>query len=132
MSLGVFPVVAQEDLDWTVATIAGDGSWGVATAETQSRAIADAIRDCRKMSSVQNDCGAKFTTIRSGWTLASLCGDYTVLVAEKYLEDANAAALNREIDLKLFYIPDLPPCRRVLTVDPRGAVVTAKVTLSGD
>ena len=50
------------------------------------------------------------------------------LVAAHDLKDAEAAALNREIDLAS-YLSDLPPCTRVLIVDPRGAVATANVTL---
>jgi hypothetical protein len=123
------PAASEEDPDWTVVTIARNGSWGVATAVTQVAAIADAIRDCQEMSDAQSDCGAEFTAVRSGWTLALLCGDYKVLVADKALEEAKAAALNREIDLKLFYVPDLPRCQRLLTVDPRGVVATTKVTL---
>jgi hypothetical protein len=130
--LGAGPLAAaEEDPDWTVVTIARDGSWGVATSAAQVGAIADAIRDCQEMSNTQSDCGAEFTAVRGGWTLALLCGDHRVLVADRDLEDAKAAALNREIDLKLFYVPDLPPCRRVLTVDPRGVVATTKVTLRG-
>ena len=32
-------------------------------------------------------------------------------------------ALNREIGLQLFYVPDLPPCKRIVTVDATGAIV---------
>jgi hypothetical protein len=106
--------------------MARDGSWGIATAGAQSQAIAIAIRECRVMSSGLSDCGAEFTTIRTGWTLALRCGDYRVLVAAKTLKDAQRAALNREIDLNL-YDPDLPPCQHVLIVDPNGAVATANV-----
>jgi hypothetical protein len=125
----VVPAGAGEDLDWTAVTVAADGSWGVATADSQSRAISAGIRNCRAMSIAGSDCGAEFTTIRSGWTLALRCGDYRILVAAKTLEDAEAAALNREIDLQLFHIPDLPPCRRVLTVGPGGTATTPKVTV---
>jgi len=32
------------------------------------------------------------------------------------------AAHERESELRAFYVPNLPPCRQVLTVDPRGEV----------
>ena len=61
---------AQEGADWTAVTMAREGSWDVETAESQSQAIGIAIRDCRAMSTGQGDCGAEFTTIKGGWTLA--------------------------------------------------------------
>src|SRR5262245_33080713 len=46
---GTIPAKASEARDWTVVTMAADGSWGVATASSVGPAIADAIRDCRAM-----------------------------------------------------------------------------------
>src|SRR5258705_13789713 len=92
-------VGASDEEDWTVVTIARDGSWGIATASPQSQAIAIAIRACKAMSNGQNDCGAEFTTIKRGWTLALRCGDYRVLAAANDLKDARRAAVNREIHL---------------------------------
>jgi len=112
--------------DWTVVTMARDGSWGIATAALQGPAIASAIHDCKAMSSGQSDCGAQFTTIRAGWTIANLCGDHKIIVTGFSLVDAEKAALDREIELQLFYAPDLPPCKRVVTVDPAGAIVVQK------
>jgi hypothetical protein len=109
--------------DWTVVTIARHGSWGVATASSQSQAIATAIRDCKAMAETPSDCGAMFTTIRGGWTLAKLCGDEKIIETGKTLQEAEQAALYREIDLSLFYVPALPPCRLVLMVDPHGIIV---------
>ena len=115
---------AGEDLDWTAVTVARDGSWGVATTGSQSQAIAAGIRNCRAMSLAGSDCGAELTTIRGGWTLALRCSDYRNPRRRQELEAAETAALNREIDLQLFYVPDLPPCRRILTVDPEGTANT--------
>ena len=129
ITLAVFPMLAPPaaavDLDeLTVVTLARDGSWGLATAGSQGQAIAAAIRDCRAMAAAPSDCGAQFTTTRGGWVIANLCGDHKIIVAAETREAAEKAALSREGDLKRSYAPDLPPCRRVLTVDPRGAHVS--------
>ena len=74
--------------------------------------------------------GAQQVATRNGWILANLCGDQKVIVAAETLEEAERAALYREIDLKLFYVQHLPPCRRVLTVDPLGTVTGANTEYS--
>ena len=116
---------ASGEDDWTVVTMATGGSWGVATASSQSQALAAAIRKCKLMSPTSSDCGAEFTTIRAGWTIGESCGDYKFIVADRTLADAEKAAMFREIDLRLFYVPDLPTCKRVLMVDPTGAIVSS-------
>jgi hypothetical protein len=116
------PANASDEEDWTVVTMARNGSWGVATDASMGRAIFVAIRDCRAMSTGQNDCGAEFTTIRRGWTLALLCGDQRILAAAKGLDEAGSAAALR-VELKRAYLPNLLPCRRVLSVDPNGVIV---------
>jgi hypothetical protein len=73
---------------WTVATLARDGSWGVATQASLAHAIGMAVSKCKAMTVPQSDCGAQFTTIRTGWTLALLCGDHKVLAAAKRLDEA--------------------------------------------
>jgi hypothetical protein len=111
------------DLDeLTVATMARDGSWGVATAASQGQAIAAAIRDCQAMAAAPSDCGAQFVTTRGGWVIANLCGDHKIIVAAETREAAEQVALSREFDLKRLYAADMPSCTRVLMVDPRGAV----------
>ena len=116
--------VAAVDLDeLTVVTLARDGSWGVATAGSQGQAIAAAIRDCKAMAAAPTDCGAQFVTTRGGWVIANLCGDHKLIVVAETREAAEQAALVREADLKRLYVPDMPPCRRVLTVDPRGVAL---------
>jgi len=116
--------------DWTVVTLAQNGSWGAATDPSQASAIASAIRDCNAMSAVPSDCGASLSAIRGGWTFAVLCGDYKIIAAERDLAAAEAALLYREIDLASLYVGDLPPCQRVITVDPTGAVCAAKPLLA--
>ena len=133
LSFGILSAAAEHagavDVDdWTVVTLARDGSWGVAIAGTQGQALAAAIRDCREMASGLTDCGAQFVTTRGGWVVAKLCRDHRIIVAAPTPEAAEQAALFREIDLKELYVPDLPPCRRVLTVDPRGTAVLGQAT----
>ena len=125
-------IAAAEDWerDWTVVTMAYNGSWGVGIGYPIADAIAAAIRECRAMSSGGNDCGAALATSRGGWIIGFRCGDRIILATGDDLKDAEATALNREIDLKQLYVPDLPACQRVLTVDPRGVVTTASPRLS--
>jgi len=125
-------VAAEEwDRDWTVVTMARDGSWGIGIGPHIGQANAAAIRECRAMSSGGSDCGAEFAATRGGWIIGLRCDDYRILVAENELKDAETVALDREIDLKQLYVPDLPACHRVLTVNPGGATTTASPRFSG-
>ena len=113
------------DQDWTVVTMAHNGSWGIGTHRHVTSALASAISDCRAMSTTTSDCGAESVSSRGGWVLGLRCGDYIILASARHLKEAETAALNREIDLKELYVPDLPPCRRVLTVNPYGVATAA-------
>lgn len=111
------------DLDEvTVVTLASKGPWGVATAGSTGEAIAAAVRACRAMARAPIDCGARLTTTRGKWIIANLCGDHPILVGADTRERAEAAVIERELEIRRVYVADLPPCRRVLTVDPAGAV----------
>ncbi len=109
--------------DRTVLTLAPDGSWGTATDSDTGRAIAAAIRDCKAMSRRANSCGAKFTTVFRGWSLAVLCGNETIIAAARLQAEAERMAIAREAELRLVYRRDMPLCVRVATVGPDGAVV---------
>ena len=111
------------DANWTVVTLARDGSWGVASANSQPQAIAEAIKACRAMAGPSDDCGAQFVAARGGWVIANLCGDGKVIANGGSLIEAEQEALYREISLQLHYVPNLPPCKRVVTVDPSGSIV---------
>jgi hypothetical protein len=113
--------------NWTVVTMARDGSWGAGTASSLGQAISAAIRDCRAMAVAPSDCGAQVATTRDGWALASLCGDRKIITVASNLKEAEAAARKRETDLRLYYAPGLPPCQRVLAVEPGGVVSTFSV-----
>lgn len=125
--------VAGEDWDhdWTVVTMARDGSWGVGVDPHVAGANAAAIRDCKAISRGGSDCGAEYVATRGGWIIGLRCGDYRILATGKDRWEAEVSALYREIDLKQLYVPDLPVCHRVLTLDPRGAVTTASPRLLG-
>jgi hypothetical protein len=75
------------------------------------------------MAGPSNDCGAQFGAARGGWVIANLCGDRKVIATGSSLVDAEQEALYREISLQLHYTPGLPPCKRVVTVDPSGSIV---------
>jgi hypothetical protein len=121
------PLALAIELDEvTAVTLARDGSWGVATAGSTGEAIAAAVRACRAMAEGRSDCGAQLTTTRGRWVIASLCGDHQIIVSADTREDAEAAAIKRERDTRRVYVPDLSPCRRVLTVDSTGSIAVAE------
>jgi len=109
--------------DWTVVTLSRSGSWGVASASTQPVAIAAAINSCRVMAGGSSDCGSLFKAARGEWIVANLCGSHKIVAVGRSLEDAEREALYFEISLQLAYAPDLPPCKRVVTIAPNGTVV---------
>jgi hypothetical protein len=120
------PVNALEE-SVTALTMAPDGSWGTATDISTNRVIARAIANCKAMSQESLGCGAYYTTIRAGWSLGIRCGRENIVVAANDLVEAEQAAANRERELRQLYVPDMPACVRVVTVDPRGAIIAAKV-----
>ena len=108
--------------DWTVVTIAREVSWGIGIAGSQHEAIAAAVRDCKAMAVAPNDCGAQFRAMRGGWIVADLCGDQKIIATAATREEAEQEALYREIDLELFYVPHLPPCKRLVTIAPQAII----------
>ena len=124
LAVPALAIVPDQD-DWTVVTMAPDGAWGSATELSVGQALARAIGNCKAMSGTEIGCGAQFRAIQAGWVLATRCGDRNIVVAERQLADAERAARRREAELRQLYAPDLPPCRRVLTVNPRGGAMVA-------
>lgn len=116
--------LAQDE--WTVLTMAPDGAWGVATDLMINHAIAGAIAKCKAMSRSTLGCGAVSTSVQVGWSLGLRCGNENILAADGNLEIAERIARAREIELRESYVPDLPPCRHVVTVDPRGWIIAPK------
>jgi hypothetical protein len=128
--LGVPACMAADD-DWTVLTMARDGSWGVACRSSQSQAMAEAIRFCVAMAGgASNGCGAQSAATRGGWAIGNQCGDHSIMATGSTLMEAEREALNREISLQLSYVPDLPPCRRVVTVDTSRTIITSSLGYS--
>jgi len=125
LAMPALAIVADQD-DWTVVTMAPDGAWGSATEPSPGQALAKAIRNCKAMSGRKIGCGAQSRAIKGGWLLATRCGDTNIVVAEMRLADAERAARERETDLREHYARDLPPCKRVLTINPRGGAMVAK------
>jgi len=119
-------------LDFTVLTMSPDGAWGTATDPRINRAIFLAISNCKAMSGAALGCGAYSTTIRGGWSLGIRCGRENIIVADRNLAEAEHRAHKREIELRTHYVPAMPPCARVVTVDPNGAVVKPPVEYSGE
>ena len=113
-------------LDHTALTLAPDGRWGAATERYVNHAIAGAIANCKAKSGAQLGCGAHLATIRAGWSLGMHCGDHIIVVAERALADAELMAQRREQHLRAHYAPDMPPCVRVVTVDPNGRIIAPK------
>src|SRR5688572_29802419 len=140
-SLGSFtPSLAQSNLrptcaatgdDWqkdvTVLTIAPDGTWGAATEGSIGRAIANAIGDCKSRYRREIGCGHQLTSVRAGWSLVMRCGNENIIVAAGTLVEVEQAAINREVELRQVYVPDMPPCIRVVSVDPQGTIVAPNV-----
>jgi hypothetical protein len=80
------------------------------------------------MAAAPNDCGAQFITTRGGWVVANLCGDHKIIADADTREAAEHTAFIRETDVRRFYVSDMPPCRRILTMDPRGVVLPSQAT----
>lgn len=123
------PLAAQPVSEWTVVTLALDGSWGVGTAEYYGPALASALRKCESMSDGQSDCGADVTAVRQGWTLGILCGEHRVLVAATDLSTAILDAQARQMFLKELYGDGMPYCLSVMWVDPQGFAAAPKKRL---
>jgi hypothetical protein len=117
--------------DFTVLTMAPDGAWGTATDPRINRAIFLAISNCKAMSGAALGCGAYLTTVRGGWSLGIRCGRENIITADRKLVEAERRALRRETDLRERYVPNMPPCARVVTVDPNGIIVAPSVSAPG-
>ena len=132
VSLTASPGVAQIDYNHrtkpiTVVAIAPDGSWGVATEPFASDSIGDAIASCKIKYRKEIGCGYMQASVFAGWSLLIRCGPENILVAAQTLEAAEQAAINREYELRQNYVPNMPACVRVLTVDPHGTAVAPDV-----
>jgi hypothetical protein len=119
-------VAAPEDWmhDVTVLTMAPDGAWGTATEPFINRAIANAIARCKAISRAELGCGGYQASIRAGWVLGIRCGRENIIVTDRDLAEAERKAARRETELRTQYVPDMPACVRVVTIDPSGRLVS--------
>jgi hypothetical protein len=113
--------------DFTVLTMAPDGAWGTATDSRVNRAIHLAISNCKIMSGAELGCGAYLATVRGGWSLGIRCGGENIIAADRNLAEAERRAHRREVELRARYVPGMPPCARVVTVDPNGQILMPAV-----
>lgn len=116
--------VSASDGRWTVLTMAPDGSWGAATETMSSRAIANAVAECQHRYRAEIGCGGHIFEMQRGWFLGVRCGNENIIASGWDLAEAERAARRREIELRTVYRRDMPPCRRVVTIDPRGTIAT--------
>jgi len=112
--------------DWTVLTIAPDGSWGTSTEGYVNRAIATAVARCRAMSRSALGCGAYQVSVQGGWALGWRCGRETILKTGATLAEATERARKRELELRRFYQPRMEGCRQLVVVAPDGSVKIAQ------
>lgn len=125
------PLLAQTNADWTkdvtVLVIAPDGTWGTATEPSFNQALAKAIAHCKSNYRQEIGCGYRSTSVRAGWSLALRCGQDNIIVAARTLHAAEQAAVDSELNLRRDYRPDMPPCVRVVSVDPDGGIIAPDV-----
>jgi hypothetical protein len=120
--------VSASDGRWTVLTMAPDGSWGAATESMSHRAIGNAIADCSFKHRENIGCGAYQVAVQQGWILGIRCGNENILAAARDLAEAERSAARRENELRRSYVPDMPGCRQVVTIDPRGMITVPTET----
>ena len=120
--------VSASDGRWTVLTMAPDGSWGASTESMSNRAIANATAECRFKNRKEIGCGAYQVAVQQGWVLGFRCGNENILAAARDLADAEPMAVRRENELRWSYVRDMPACRRVVTIDPRGMITVPTET----
>ena len=129
--LPVSPSPADTDDDWrkdmTVLAIAPDGTWGVATDASVNRAIVKAISECKSKYQKRIGCGYQITIVRAGWTLGIRCGNENIIVADRTLIEAEQAAIDREVELRQHYVPTMPPCIRVVSINPQGTIIAPNI-----
>jgi hypothetical protein len=113
--------------DVTALAIAPDGTWGTATEPSVGEALGKAIAHCKSKYRHEIGCGHRSTLIREGWSLAMRCGQENIIVAEKTLQAAEQAAIDSELRLRRDYKPNMPPCVRVVSVDPDGRIIAPDV-----
>jgi hypothetical protein len=106
----------------SVLTMSHEGSWGADTQLSLDDALQNAIASCKKMHGLKIGCGGQVISIENGWLLGMRCGTRSILSSGSTRAEAEAAADRRENNMRREFVPNLPPCRRVVSVDPNGAI----------
>jgi hypothetical protein len=114
----------------SVLTMSHDGSWGADMQLSLDDALQNAITRCKKMRGLKLGCGGYVISIENGWLLGTRCGTRSILSSGTTRAEAEEDADHREKNMRRDYVPNLPACRRVVSVDPAGAVEAADVALS--
>jgi len=125
-ALGQIGLAGRSSEDWTVLTVATDGSWGTATEPVLNRAIASAIARCRAMSHQWLGCGAYQVSVQGGWALGVRCGNETIIAKGATFAEATESADQRERELRRLYRPDLKACQQLVVVAPDGTARSAE------
>jgi hypothetical protein len=109
--------------DMSVLTMAHEGSWGADTQVSLDEALQNAIARCKKMQGLKLGCGGQVISIQHGWLLGTRCGTRSILSSGATHADAEADADHREKNMRRDFVPGLPACRRVVSVDPNGNII---------
>jgi hypothetical protein len=106
----------------SVLTMSHDGSWGADMQLSLDDALQNAIARCKQMRGLKIGCGGYVISIENGWLLGSRCGTRSILSSGTTRAEAEADADHREKNMRRDFVPGLPACKRVVFVDPEGAV----------
>lgn len=106
----------------SVLTMAHDGSWGTDMQLSLDDALQNAIARCKKMRGLKIGCGGYVISIEGGWLLGSRCGTRSILASGATRAEAEADADLRAGNMRRDFVPDLPACQRLVSVDPNGAI----------
>jgi hypothetical protein len=121
-AVGQVRPMGESDADWTVLTMAPDGTWGTATDGYVNRAIANAIERCRMKSGRAHGCGAYFVSTQRGWALGLRCGEENILATGRTLAEVVESAHDRADELRRNYHPEMGDCRAMVTIAPDGSM----------
>jgi hypothetical protein len=106
----------------SVLTMSHEGSWGADTQVSLDGALQMAIARCKQMRGLKLECGGQVISIEQGWLLGSRCGTRSILSSGSTRTEAEADADRRANIMRRDFVPDLPACRYVVSVDPDGVI----------
>jgi hypothetical protein len=107
--------------DWTALTISSTGAWGAYTSPSRIEAMIGAMAQCRENAGVAGSgCGSHIATLRGGWSVGFACDSETYISTGSTYAEANAAAIQREIELRQLQQVDIGACRRLVAIGPDG------------